>query len=190
MQDEVRLSSQRGYVTTNVLLIVIMLGWTVLVLRVLVSLPSGIIPHLTRLHIILSHPSSPCVPLRYRNINPFVTPFPPSSNGTNPGLLPSSALKGFCADPNFAQEQRGCIDDVTLRTAHLQEVVFTYVPPISTQRKVKLTPRRCCLGNRTIYGVVGLMTCLLLTSLCIIDERKLTVRFAKIDEKRGGGGFV
>jgi len=42
----------------------------------------------------------------------------------------------------------------------------------------------------TTYGIMAILGCLFLTSLCVINERKKEERFKKIDIKRGGRGFV
>ena len=34
---------------------------------------------------------------------------------------------GFCAETEFAEAQRGCIDEITTRTDYTLENVFTYV---------------------------------------------------------------
>jgi hypothetical protein len=47
------------------------------------------------------------------------------SNATTEGLF-MTAL-GFCADTEFAEAQRGCIDEITTRTDYTLENVFTYV---------------------------------------------------------------
>ncbi|KAG7549021.1 hypothetical protein FFLO_03134 [Filobasidium floriforme] len=86
-------------------------------------------------------------------------------NATTEGLF-MTAL-GFCADTEFAEAQRGCIDEITTRTDYTLENVFT-----------------------SIYGFVGIVGALFLATVCVINERKLEVRFAKIDAKRGGSGFV
>lgn len=44
--------------------------------------------------------------------------------------------------------------------------------------------------HSSIYGFVGIVGALFLATVCVINERKLEVRFAKIDAKRGGSGFV
>lgn len=48
-----------------------------------------------------------------------------SRNGTDSGMLMNRM--GFCADEEYARMQRGCIDDITQRTSHALENVFTYV---------------------------------------------------------------
>lgn len=45
-------------------------------------------------------------------------------------------------------------------------------------------------GHRSIYGVVCITLALFLTTACIINERRRILRFRKIDQKRGGSGFV
>lgn len=42
----------------------------------------------------------------------------------------------------------------------------------------------------TIYGMMSIVLCLLLASLCVIKKRQEDERFKKIDAKRGGRGFV
>jgi len=42
----------------------------------------------------------------------------------------------------------------------------------------------------TVYSFMAVIICLLLATICIIKRRQEEVRFQKIDEKRGGGGFV
>ncbi|KNZ75305.1 hypothetical protein J132_03515 [Termitomyces sp. J132] len=42
----------------------------------------------------------------------------------------------------------------------------------------------------TIYGYMAVVLCLLLASICVINKRQEDERFRKIDEKRGGRGFV
>ncbi|EJD02127.1 tetraspanin Pls1 family [Fomitiporia mediterranea MF3/22] len=42
----------------------------------------------------------------------------------------------------------------------------------------------------SIYGYMAIVICLFLLSLCVINKRNEEERFRKIDEKRGGRGFV
>ncbi|TDL27239.1 tetraspanin Pls1 family [Rickenella mellea] len=42
----------------------------------------------------------------------------------------------------------------------------------------------------SIYGFMAIVLCLFLASLCVINKRMEEERFRKIDEKRGGRGFV
>lgn len=42
----------------------------------------------------------------------------------------------------------------------------------------------------TVYGYMAIIICLLLATLCVIKRREEEERFKKIDEKRGGRGFV
>jgi len=42
----------------------------------------------------------------------------------------------------------------------------------------------------TVYGFMAIALCLLLATLCVIKKRQEDERFKKIDEKRGGKGFV
>jgi hypothetical protein len=41
-----------------------------------------------------------------------------------------------------------------------------------------------------MFGFTAVNGLLFLATLCVINERLIAVRFAKIDAKRGGGGFV
>lgn len=87
-------------------------------------------------------------------------------NGTSAGLFAASG--GFCIDSTFASNQTGCIGDVVANTTFQIENVFT-----------------------SIYGFVAVLIALFLATVCMINERKIQVRFAKIDLKQGGrGGFV
>ncbi|KAF8636520.1 hypothetical protein AX17_003333 [Amanita inopinata Kibby_2008] len=42
----------------------------------------------------------------------------------------------------------------------------------------------------TVYGYMAIVICFLLATLCVIKRRQEEERFKKIDEKRGGRGFV
>jgi len=42
----------------------------------------------------------------------------------------------------------------------------------------------------TIYGYMSIVILLFLASVCVINKRKEEMRFQRIDEKRGGRGFV
>jgi hypothetical protein len=42
----------------------------------------------------------------------------------------------------------------------------------------------------TIYGLMAIVLCFLLASLCVINQRQEAERFKKIDAKRGGRGFA
>ncbi|KAF8350882.1 tetraspanin Pls1 family [Amanita rubescens] len=46
------------------------------------------------------------------------------------------------------------------------------------------------LTLNTVYGFIGVILCLLLATLCVIKKREEEERFKRIDEKRGGRGFV
>lgn len=74
----------------------------------------------------------------------------------------------FCADPAFvAQTQSFCVTPIT------QEANDTLNPIFST-----------------VYGFMAILLCFFMATLCVINERKKEERFKKIDEKRGGRGFV
>ncbi|KAJ2916833.1 hypothetical protein MD484_g3590, partial [Candolleomyces efflorescens] len=42
----------------------------------------------------------------------------------------------------------------------------------------------------TVYGFMAIVICLFLATLCVIKKRQEAERFKRIDEKRGGKGFV
>ncbi|KAK4685201.1 hypothetical protein P7C73_g4954, partial [Tremellales sp. Uapishka_1] len=88
-----------------------------------------------------------------------------SRNGTASGQFTTE--QGFCSDTTFAANQTGCITEITAKTDYTLNNVFT-----------------------TIYGFETIVVCFFVATVCVINERCIAVRFARIDEKRGGGGFV
>ncbi|WVQ79894.1 hypothetical protein IAT38_001994 [Cryptococcus sp. DSM 104549] len=91
------------------------------------------------------------------------------TNGTLAGGFTTQA--GFCADAVFAANQTGCQTTITASTNPGTD--FTLENVFSA-----------------IYGFELIIWGLLLATVCVINERQLAVRFQRIDEKRGGGGFV
>lgn len=83
----------------------------------------------------------------------------------------SVAIGGFCSSVEFAASlQNGtqsCIAPLTAFSDYTLNNIFT-----------------------TIYGMMSIVLCLLLASLCVIKKRNEDERFKKIDAKRGGRGFV
>ncbi|WWC86715.1 uncharacterized protein L201_001593 [Kwoniella dendrophila CBS 6074] len=90
-------------------------------------------------------------------------------NGTSSGGFKTPL--GFCEDPSFAVNQIGCQSFITSSKSpgsdYTLENIFT-----------------------TIYGFEFIIGFCFLATVCIINERQTVVRFKRIDEKRGGGGFV
>ncbi|PFH49096.1 hypothetical protein AMATHDRAFT_48971 [Amanita thiersii Skay4041] len=79
----------------------------------------------------------------------------------------------FCANPDFVNslnnsvEANFCVGPITQFADTTLNNVFT-----------------------TVYGYMAIIICLLLATLCVIKRRQEAERFKKIDEKRGGKGFV
>lgn len=73
----------------------------------------------------------------------------------------------FCTSQDIANAANSCVTPVTAFADWTLNTVFTMV-----------------------YGYMGVIICLFLTTLCIIKRRQEEERFRKIDEKRGGRGFV
>ncbi|KAK6903533.1 hypothetical protein L486_03100 [Kwoniella mangroviensis CBS 10435] len=90
-------------------------------------------------------------------------------NGTSAGGLTTQL--GFCTDSTFAANQTGCSSKITSAQSpgsdYTLENIFT-----------------------SIYGFEVIIGLFFLATVCVINERNITVRFKRIDEKRGGGGFV
>ncbi|RSH92367.1 phospholipid scramblase 1 [Saitozyma podzolica] len=77
---------------------------------------------------------------------------------------------GFCADVTPATNITGCESFITSADSGSSfdlENVFS-----------------------SIYGFELIIGCFFLATVCVINERAIEVRFERIDEKRGGGGFV
>lgn len=84
------------------------------------------------------------------------------NNGT------SIAVGGsFCADSNTASTQIGCMTALTHAADYTINNIFT-----------------------SIYGFMAITLSLIMASLCHINKRIEEDRFRRIDEKRGGKGFV
>ncbi|WVW78242.1 hypothetical protein I302_100195 [Kwoniella bestiolae CBS 10118] len=90
-------------------------------------------------------------------------------NGTSSGGLTTQL--GYCTDTEFAANQTGCSSKITSAQSpgsdYTLENIFT-----------------------SIYGFEVIIGLFFLATVCVINERNITVRFKRIDEKRGGGGFV
>jgi len=83
-------------------------------------------------------------------------------NGTN------IAIGGnFCSDGVAASSRPGCVDAITGAADYTLNNIFT-----------------------TIYGFMAVTLSLFLASVCQINKRLEEERFRRIDEKRGGRGFV
>jgi hypothetical protein len=76
-------------------------------------------------------------------------------------------IAGFCTDPVFAAAQPGCSTLILPYAAYTLQNVFS-----------------------SIYGLMAIVIGFFLSTVCIVYRRKQTDRFRRIDEKRGGGGFV
>ncbi|ORX34059.1 hypothetical protein BD324DRAFT_194482 [Kockovaella imperatae] len=90
-------------------------------------------------------------------------------NGTTAGLF--TATGGHCIDTAFAATQPGCQASITSSSPPGSDYVLNQL-------------------FTSIYGFEAIIGGLFLATLCIINERRLQVRFAMIDSKRGGSGFV
>ncbi|KAI0928257.1 hypothetical protein AcW1_005558 [Taiwanofungus camphoratus] len=82
---------------------------------------------------------------------------------------------GFCANATFVN---------SLVNPNSTDM-FRCVSPITKHADVTLNKI-----FTSVYGFMAVVICLFLASLCVIKTRKEAERFAKIDVKRGGGGFV
>jgi len=74
---------------------------------------------------------------------------------------------GFCADPIIAANSTPCVGPITSEADFTLNNIFS-----------------------SIYGFMAIIIALFLASMCIIKVRQEEERFRKIDEKRGGRGFV
>jgi len=74
---------------------------------------------------------------------------------------------GFCADVTFAAAQPGCSSIILPYAAYTLQNVFS-----------------------SIYGLMVVVIGFFLSTMCIVYRRQETERFRRIDEKRGGRGFV
>lgn len=80
------------------------------------------------------------------------------------------AIGGFCQNMQFVNALNttdACVSHITSFSDDMIQPVFT-----------------------GIYFFMGVVLCLLMASLCVIKTRREEDRFRKIDQKRGGGGFV
>jgi len=76
-------------------------------------------------------------------------------------------LAGFCADATFAAAQPGCSTIILPYAAYTLQNVFS-----------------------SVYGFMAVVIGFFLSTVCIVYRREETERFRRIDEKRGGRGFV
>jgi hypothetical protein len=83
-------------------------------------------------------------------------------NSTDLGVI-----AGFCADPVKAANSTPCVGPVTSEADFTLNNIFT-----------------------TIYGFMAVIIAVFLASMCVIKVRIESERFRRIDEKRGGRGFV
>ncbi|ODN87736.1 hypothetical protein L198_06966 [Cryptococcus wingfieldii CBS 7118] len=90
-------------------------------------------------------------------------------NGTAEGGFSTTA--GFCSDATFAAAQTGCQNTIT--SASSPGTDFTLETIFST-----------------VYGFEIILVSFFLATVCLINERGISVRFKRIDAKRGGSGFV
>jgi len=73
----------------------------------------------------------------------------------------------FCSNSATASSQSGCVNAITGAADQTLNLIFT-----------------------SIYGFIAITLSLFLASICQINKRLEEERFRKIDEKRGGRGFV
>ncbi|OCF45767.1 hypothetical protein I317_00255 [Kwoniella heveanensis CBS 569] len=90
-------------------------------------------------------------------------------NGTLSGGLITQA--GFCTDSEMAASQPGCQTIITSASSPGSDYTLSNI-------------------FTTIFGFEAIIAALFLATVCVINERNVAVRFKRIDEKRGGGGFV
>ncbi|OCF30406.1 hypothetical protein I316_07974 [Kwoniella heveanensis BCC8398] len=90
-------------------------------------------------------------------------------NGTLSGGLITQA--GFCTDSEMAASQPGCQTIITSASSPGSDYTLSNI-------------------FTTIFGFEAIIAALFLATVCVINERNIAVRFKRIDEKRGGGGFV
>ncbi|KAG8905129.1 phospholipid scramblase 1 [Tulasnella sp. 403] len=74
---------------------------------------------------------------------------------------------GFCADPTFASSQPGCSTLILPHADYTLNNIFS-----------------------SIFGFMAVVIGFFLATVCMVYRRKQQERFRKIDEKRGGRGFV
>ncbi|WVQ98234.1 hypothetical protein IAU59_005357 [Kwoniella sp. CBS 9459] len=90
-------------------------------------------------------------------------------NGTLAGGLITQ--EGFCANKEMSASRVGCQTIITSATSPGSDYTLSNI-------------------FTTIYGFEAIIAALFLATVCVINERNIAVRFKRIDEKRGGGGFV
>jgi len=78
----------------------------------------------------------------------------------------------FCASQDFVNSLNATVE-------------YFCVTPITKSAELTLNT-----VFTTVYGFMGVILCLLLATLCVIKRRQEEERFKRIDEKRGGRGFV
>ncbi|KAG8981879.1 phospholipid scramblase 1 [Tulasnella sp. 425] len=76
-------------------------------------------------------------------------------------------IGGFCSDDDFAASQVGCSTIILPKADYTLNNVFS-----------------------VIYGFMAVIICFFLATVSLVYQRKEEERFRKIDEKRGGRGFV
>jgi len=76
-------------------------------------------------------------------------------------------IGGFCSDATFAANATPCVGPITEYADYALNNVFT-----------------------TIYGFMAVILAFFLATMCVIKKRNEAERFRRIDEKRGGRGFV
>lgn len=76
-------------------------------------------------------------------------------------------IGGFCSDDAFAASQVGCSTIILPKADYTLNNVFS-----------------------VIYGFMAVIICFFLATVSLVYQRKEEERFRKIDEKRGGRGFV
>lgn len=74
---------------------------------------------------------------------------------------------GFCADATFAATQQGCSAAILPVATYTLQNIFS-----------------------SIFGLMIVVIGFFLATVCVVNRRKQTERFRRIDEKRGGRGFV
>jgi len=79
----------------------------------------------------------------------------------------SVVLQGFCSDVTKAASATPCVGPLTTKADFTLNNIFS-----------------------SIYGFMAVIIALFLASMCVIKVRQEEMRFRRIDEKRGGRGFV
>ncbi|ODN79375.1 hypothetical protein L202_03378 [Cryptococcus amylolentus CBS 6039] len=109
-------------------------------------------------------------------------------NGTAEGGFSTTA--GFCSDATFAAAQTGCQNTSTSFSPSPfdnSKPIPGFIVTSATSPGTDFTLETIF---STVYGFDIILVSFFLATVCLINERGISVRFKRIDAKRGGSGFV